>query len=71
MGDMKIDVMPGAEAFISTMDALRPEPEPNWRSMYEQLRQAAEKVFDAKGRYHTQLAMCELGELIGKKVTRP
>ncbi len=32
---------------------------------YRALKEAAVKVLQAKGRYHTQLAMCELAELLG------
>ncbi len=32
---------------------------------------AARKLFTAKGRYHSQIAMCELGELLGYPVVWP
>lgn len=32
---------------------------------------AARKVFTVKGRYHSQVAMCELGELLGYPVVWP
>ncbi|SEJ54530.1 hypothetical protein [Frateuria terrea] len=32
---------------------------------------AARKLFTVKGRYHSQIAMCELGELLGYPVVWP
>jgi hypothetical protein len=32
---------------------------------------AARAVFTAKGRHHTQVAMCDLGDLLGIETTRP
>ncbi len=32
---------------------------------------AARAVFTAKGRYHTQVAMCDLGDLLGMETHRP
>ena len=40
-------------------------------AVIERLQSTARKVFTAKGRYHTQLAMCDLGDLIGEKTVRP
>ncbi len=37
----------------------------------EALDKAARAVFIAKGRHHTQLAMCALGDLLGIETVRP
>lgn len=38
---------------------------------YEALRKAVVKLHAAKGRYHTQLAACDLYDLLGLKSERP
>ena len=35
------------------------------------IESAARKLFTVKGRYHSQIAMCELGELLGYPVVWP
>lgn len=35
------------------------------------VEKAARKLFTVKGRYHSQIAMCELGELLGYPVVWP
>lgn len=37
----------------------------------EKVEAAAGKLFTAKGRHHSQIAMCELGELLGYPVVWP
>jgi len=41
------------------------------KSDYEALRKAVVKLHAAKGRYHTQLAACDLYDLLGLKNERP
>lgn len=41
------------------------------KSDYEALRKAVVKLHAAKGRYHTQLAACDLYDLLGLKSERP
>ena len=41
------------------------------KSDYEALRKAVAKLHAAKGRYHTQLAACDLYDLLGLKNERP
>lgn len=41
------------------------------KSDYEALRKAVIKLHAAKGRYHTQLAACDLYDLLGLKNERP
>ena len=38
---------------------------------YEALRKAVAKLHAAKGRYHTQIATCDLYDLLGLKNERP
>lgn len=38
---------------------------------YEAMRKAVVKLHAAKGRYHTQLAACDLYDLLGLKSERP
>ena len=37
----------------------------------ERLRNSVERLHAAKGRYHTQLAICDLFDLVGLKNERP
>ena len=37
----------------------------------EAIEKAARKLFTVKGRHHSQIAMCELGELLGYPVVWP
>lgn len=41
------------------------------KSDYEALRKAVVKLHAAKGRYHTQIAACDLYDLLGLKNERP
>lgn len=41
------------------------------RADYEALRKAVIKLHAAKGRYHTQIAACDLYDLLGLKNERP
>ena len=41
------------------------------RADYEALRKAVTKLHAAKGRYHTQIAACDLYDLLGLKNERP
>ena len=41
------------------------------RHEVQRLKDAIRNVFNAKGRYNTQIAMCRLGELAGCAVTYP
>lgn len=41
------------------------------KSDYEALRKAVVKLHAAKGRYHTQIAACDLYDLLGLKSERP
>ena len=38
---------------------------------FMQIEASARKLFTVKGRYHSQIAMCELGELLGYPVVWP
>ena len=41
------------------------------KSDYEAMRKAVVKLHSAKGRYHTQIAACDLYDLLGLKNERP
>lgn len=41
------------------------------KEQFEQLKAAVKKVHMAKGRYHSQLAMCDLYDLCGLPNQRP
>lgn len=58
-----LDCMAWYEAIKSDYDRLQAE--------HEALRKAAIKLHAAKGRYHTQIAACELYDLLGLKNERP
>lgn len=38
---------------------------------FAEMEKAARKLFTVKGRHHSQIAMCELGELLGYPVVWP
>jgi hypothetical protein len=43
----------------------------NYKTVYRTMWLAVQKLHAAKGRYHTQIAMCELFELCGLPAERP
>ncbi len=43
----------------------------NYKPKYRELMQAVWSLHKAKGRYHTQIAVCELFELCGLPAERP
>ncbi len=43
----------------------------NYKAKYRTLLAAVQKLHAAKGRYHTQIAVCELFELCGLPAERP
>jgi hypothetical protein len=43
----------------------------NYKTVYRTMWQAIAKLHAAKGRYHTQIAACELFELCGLPAERP
>lgn len=58
-----VDCMEWYEAIKSDYDKLKAE--------HEALRKAVIKLHAAKGRYHTQIAACDLYDLLGLKNERP
>ncbi len=58
-----LDCMAWYEAIRSDYDKLKAE--------HEALRKAVIKLCAAKGRYHTQIAACDLYDLLGLKNERP
>jgi hypothetical protein len=64
-GRTTIHTLPGVGLVVSAMDFNRLHAE------NEALRTAITKLHKAKGRYHTQLAVCDLFELCGLTAVRP
>lgn len=58
-----LDCMEWYEAIKSDYDKLKAE--------HEAMRKAVIKLHAAKGRYHTQIAACDLYDLLGLKNERP
>ena len=58
-----LDCMAWRKAIKSDYDKLKAE--------HEALRKAVTKLHAAKGRYHTQIAACDLYDLLGLKNERP
>ncbi|WP_027489373.1 hypothetical protein [Rhodanobacter sp. OR92] len=55
------------------MQKCRHEVEVQWCAdcLPAAVMKAARKVFTARGRYNSQVAMCELGEMLGYEVVWP
>ena len=59
-------------SLVSYVDSLEEsENQQNMRRRIRQLEDAIKALHSAKGRYHTQLATCDLFDLCGLSNTRP